>query len=141
LAATNRALVERLLADLWSRGDLGAADELFAPGFVVHNPAFPEQPPAAGGPAMMKQAVASFRAAFPDLRLVLEDLVDGGERVAFRWSGGGTQRAEFAGIPPTGQAIVYSGITIARMEKGKMAEAWVYDNYPLVVQALQDGSS
>ena len=139
MAAANRALIERLLDHLWSRGDLAAADALFAPGFVVHNPAFAEQP--AGGPAMMKQAVAGFRAAFPDLRLVLEDLVDGGERVAFRWSGGGTQRAEFAGIPPTGQAIVYSGITIARMENGKMAEAWVYDNYPLVVQALQDGSS
>jgi len=139
MPASNRALVERLLADLWSRGDLAAADALFAPGFVLHNPAFPEQP--AGGPTMMKQAVAGFRAAFPDLRLVLEDLVDGGERVAFRWSGGGTQRAEFAGIAPTGQAIVYSGITIARMENGKMAEAWVYDNYPLVVQALQDGSS
>ena len=72
---------------------------------------------------MIKQAVAGSRAAFPDLRLVLEDLVDGGERVAFRWSGGGTQGGEFAGIAPAGRAIADSGITIARLENGKLAEA------------------
>jgi hypothetical protein len=54
---------------------------------------------------------------------VWEDRVDGGEWVAFRWSGWGSQRGEFADMTPAGRAIADSGITIARMEIGKPAQS------------------
>jgi predicted ester cyclase len=36
----------------------------------------------------------------------------------------GTQRGEFQGLPPTGKSVTFTGINIARIEGGKIAELW-----------------
>ena len=55
----NKALGRRIPEDVWSKGDMAAADVVLSPEFLNHNPAFGHAPTRDG----YKQTVAHFRAA------------------------------------------------------------------------------
>jgi predicted ester cyclase len=65
-----------------------------------------------------------FRAAFPDMEVVTEDLFAEGDRVADRVTVRGTHQGEFNGIPPSGQRIEMEEIHIARIVDGMIVERW-----------------
>lgn len=77
------------------------------------------------GPEGVRIDVAELRAAFPDLRVTIEDLLATGDRVARRFTLRGTHRGPFMGFPATGRAVSATGITIDRLADGKLAESWV----------------
>lgn len=62
--------------------------------------------------------------AFPDTRIELSDFIVGGDRVAFRWSSTATHLGKYFEVPPTGRRVTASGITMSRIEGGKIAEDW-----------------
>ena len=117
-AEANRALVYRVVEEVWTRGHLAVVDETFAPDYHEHNPRFGLPP----GPEGYKQGVAALRAAFPDLRLTLEDLVAAGDKVAFRYTMRGTHRGPLPGLPPTGRAFAITGMVLARIAAGRVVE-------------------
>ena len=114
-AEEHRALVRRFVDEFWSGGDLAAADELMAADAVVHEP-------VAGTPADLKAVARAIRAAFPDWRSTVEEMVVEGNRVAERWTGRGTHRGEFQGIPPTGKRVSVPGVVFYRIADGKIVE-------------------
>jgi predicted ester cyclase len=63
------------------------------------------------------------RAAFPDLRWVLDEVVAEGDKVVSRFTWTGTHRATFLGIPPTGRKVTVKGVVIDRLAEGKMADS------------------
>ena len=69
--------------------------------------------------------VAAWRAGFPDLRLVVEDLIAEGDRVAYRYRLYGTHAGPFLAVPATGRAVVVAGFGIDRVADGRLAESWV----------------
>ncbi len=96
-------------------------EELFLPEFLDHNPLLPDQGRGQGGVAFL---VSSFRQAFPDLRLVVEDIFAGKDRVAVRWRAEGSHQGMFLGAPGTGRRFMITGTDIFRIGRGKIAEAW-----------------
>jgi steroid delta-isomerase-like uncharacterized protein len=70
----------------------------------------------------LKDAVKEYREAFPDLTCTIEELIAEGDKVAYRWTMRGTHQGEIEGIAPTGRAVEVSGITIVRLEDGKIVE-------------------
>ena len=120
LQAENTAVARRFF-EAWVGGDAAALDEVLAPDYVFHDPADPQAP---AGPAGAKAMVAGFRAAFADLRSVEEDYVAGGDKVVYRWRVRGTHRGAFAGVPPTGREVEFSGIEIVRLAGGRIVEHW-----------------
>jgi steroid delta-isomerase-like uncharacterized protein len=117
----NKAVVRRQEEELFTRGNLNAADEIYAPGYVGHDPSNPED---IRGLEAAKQAAADYRRAFPDLRVTVEDLIAEGDKVVARLRFRGTHRGELNGIAPTGRRVDCSGIVVSRMEGGKIAEDW-----------------
>ena len=105
--------------ELWNTGNLALADEVLAANFVDHS--HPEFPP---GPASVKQAVADFRAAFPDAQMTIEHMVCEGDMVALWAVLRGTHQAAFAGFPPTGKQVVLHGMDFFRIVNGKLVELW-----------------
>jgi len=99
----NKALALRFHDDIFERGDLGAIDEILAPGFVLRSP--PNEPSPVRGPEGVRQLAEALRAAFPDLELSTDDVIAEGDRVAIRWTFRATHRGEFAGIPATGAHV------------------------------------
>ena len=62
--------------------------------------------------------------AIPDLRVKIEELVVDGDKVAVRRSYEGTHRGATLGIPATGKQLRVGGISIFRLDKGRIAEHW-----------------
>jgi predicted ester cyclase len=105
----NKALVRRAQGVLWNHtGNLDAAEELFAPDYVED----------------AKQEATNVRRGFPDLESTIEDLIAERDKVVAHWRAQATHRGEYMGIPPTGNRVNFTGISIYRIEGGKIAESW-----------------
>jgi serine phosphatase RsbU (regulator of sigma subunit)/predicted ester cyclase len=72
----------------------------------------------------LKQYVAMFHNAFPNMRGILDDIFAQGDRVVYRWSASGLHLGEWAGIAPTGLHMTVRGITIHRIAGGRCVEGW-----------------
>ena len=118
----NKAIVRRLVEELWNKGNLSVADELFAPNYEHHDASTLD---FGRGPESEKKRATLYRTAFPDVRLMIEDIIAEGEIVMTRWSCRGTHKGDLSGIAPTGKQFNISGVTIARLANGKLAEGWV----------------
>lgn len=110
----------RRIIDAVSRGDADGLDELMSPDFVDRNP-IPNQSPGRDG---FKQWMAMARAAFPDLRGTVEDLVAERDRVAARMTWRGTHDGEFIGVGPTGKRVSFSAFHLVRFSGDRAAEWW-----------------
>ena len=119
-AEENRAIVRRFWG-VWEEGNIDLVDELLAPDYVNHTPASPDQPT---GPEGVKGLVAMFRSAIPDLRVVVEDMIAEGEKVAVRYTLEGTHEGELFGVPPTGKRLSIKSISVERVSDGKIREHW-----------------
>ncbi len=83
-----------------------------------------------------KQMVAMFRAAMPDIRDTVEDIIAEGDSVAVRWSGMGTQMGELMGVPATGRQVNTTGVYIFRFAGGQIVESWLNLDLLGVVQQI-----
>jgi steroid delta-isomerase-like uncharacterized protein len=108
------------LAEAVSSGNLAVLDEVFAPNVVDHDPA-PDQEP---GPDGYKRFFSGLRAAFPDLTVTVDRLVQTETDIAIAYTIHGAHRGEFAGTVPAGRPITARGMQIARFEDGKIVERW-----------------
>jgi len=121
----NKALVRRVLEEVWSQGNLAAIDELYAADFVSHQPGDAAGPRGARGLEALKTFVREFREAFPDFHDVVDDQVAEGDRVVTRFTSAGTHRGALMGIAPTNREVRWSGVAIDRIVDGRIAENWV----------------
>jgi steroid delta-isomerase-like uncharacterized protein len=116
----NEAIVRRFFEELWNEGDLGVADELIAADHV-HDVGGEEL----RGPDGVKGAVTWLRTAFPDLRFEIASLISDGDQAAVRWTASGTHLGPFAGVPPTGRRVEWTGSDWFRLHRGRIIDAWV----------------
>ena len=115
----NKALLRRFI-ELWSTGNLAAADEFVRADLIDHT--LPLDLPS--GLAGFKMLVSGFRAAFPDLNVSINDLIAQGDRAAARVTFHGTHRGTFQGIPATNTTISMGAIGILRFDGGEIVEHW-----------------
>ncbi|HEU5438656.1 MAG TPA: ester cyclase [Ktedonobacterales bacterium] len=125
--AHNKAIFRRFYEDAWNSGDLALVDELLADDFV--NRELPASMASQSHRALYKQAIIETRAAFPDWRNTLEDMMAEGDRVAARWRSTGTRTGAAMQEIPYGKLLAISGITIVRVVDGKIAEFWKKDRH------------
>ena len=132
MSAETKAIARRLLEEAFNGGNLDVVDELVSPEFVNHDAALPE--PTRGVEAA-KASIAAYRAAFPDLRLTIEQQVGEGEFVTTRWTGTGTHQGDLMGMAATGKQSTVTGITIDRIVDGRFVESWTnWDTLGLMQQ-------
>ncbi len=115
-AATMRNTYERINA-----GDIAGFGDLVADDFVEHQ----------GGPGFpaTKEGTLEFfralRAAFPDMRMTVEDLIAGGDKTVARVKVTGTHKGEFMGIAAAGARVDMQLIDIMRFDgAGLVCEHW-----------------
>lgn len=114
----NKVLVCRYV-ELWNTGNGALADEILTLDFVDHS--HPIQP---AGPQSVKEEVSSFRAAFPDAQLRVEQMISEGDTVAFRFDLRGTHLGLFGSFAPTGKPVVLTGMDFLCIADGKIVEVW-----------------
>lgn len=101
-------------------GNLEKFNDLMAPNVVDHDPA-PDQGP---GPEGFIQFFETFRSAFPDLKVEVDQMVADEDNVSIAYTVTGTHKGDFMGVPATNKAISARGVQIARFENGKIVERW-----------------
>ena len=117
----NKALIQRFYEEVWGRGNLEVADEVFAADYVRHDL---RPTNALPGPEGQKKIAADFRGAFPDLHVTVDLVLTEGDLVAARWTMEGTHTGAWGKVPATGKRAGFSGVNIFRIENGKVAEIW-----------------
>ena len=117
----NRALVRRIPEEVWSLGDMAAADAVLSEEFVNHNPAFGHESTREG----YKATVSAFRAAFPDLVMSVVHALAEGDLVAMRLRVTGTHRGQFGAFAPSGRSIEFTVSASCRVRDGRVVELWV----------------
>jgi steroid delta-isomerase-like uncharacterized protein len=128
MSEENKALARRS----WELLDnLDILDEAYAADLVWHEPDQDIQ-----GSEEAKQFVTMYKTAFPDLHATVEDEIAEGDKVVTRWTIRGTHQREIEEFgPPTERQIEIKGITIHRIEDGKIVEEWErYDNLSVMQQ-------
>jgi len=120
----NMALVRRFWEAV-ARGDLDAIDDMLAPDFVDHSLLEGQE----SGREGYKQQVAEQHAALSDIRPTIEDQVAKDDKVATRITWRSTHdRGEYFGLMPRDKEVLVTGMTMHRIEGGKIAEEWSEDN-------------
>jgi len=129
--ADAKQIVRRLTEEPWT-GNTAVIDELVSPDYIGYDPAEPEP---IRGPAGVKANLEKYLAGFSNGRVTVDDQVAEGDKVATRWTGRGTHDGEIAGIAATGKEVTVSGLTISRLEDGKVVEEQtVWDTLGMLTQ-------
>jgi predicted ester cyclase len=125
-AEENKAKVRAFYERAVNAGDLTAVDDLVGSPEIIH--------PSGGGvgqntPALVRKWVVELRAAFPDIRVVVEDFIAEGDKLVNRVTYRGTHRGAWdipvwGPVAPTGKRIEWLAIAINRFADGKSVEAW-----------------
>jgi len=123
--------VEQVLDGIYeavNTGNLALLDKFVAPDYVEHSEGFQGVEP-------FRQQITLFRAAFPDLRVTIDDLLIAGDRFASRTTVTGTHTGDLMGILATGRRITVKAVDMGRIEGGQAKERWGgLDMYSLLTQ-------
>ena len=123
MSEENKQLVRRWFEEVWNNGRVDAIDEMFDANGIAHGLSDDPSNPIKG-PNDFRPFHTLFREAFPNMMIVIEDMVAEGDKVAARCSVRAKHEGEFLGRVATGSPVEFTGITIVRIDKGKIVEAW-----------------
>jgi steroid delta-isomerase-like uncharacterized protein len=112
--APNKALVRRWIEEGFNERSLAVVDEIFAERFAVNG--------SVVGREGLKQSMSRHVAAFPDLHVVIDEIVAEDGKVGLWYTVEGTHRGEFEGIKPTGKRVKWSGVDLMSIESGRISE-------------------
>lgn len=116
----NKAIMTRMIEEVWNQGNLETADELFAPNHT--SPSAPQLPPGSEG---VKILVNMFRAAMPDYHMTIDMMVAEANQVAGRFTQSGTHSGgPIMELEASGKSATWTEIGVLRIEGGKIVESW-----------------
>ena len=123
MSEENKQLVRRWFEEVWNKGRAEAIDEMFDENAIAHGLADDPAKPITG-PENFKPFHKTFREAFPNMMIVIEDMVAEGDKVAARCSVRGKHEGNFREFAATQSPVDFTGMTIVRIADGKIVEAW-----------------
>ncbi len=119
MSSENKAIVQRFYNELVNQGNIDMVNELMAGDYVEHGN------PDGSGTEGFRKFFKGLAAAFPDLKITIEDLIAEGDKVVARVTVRATHRGTFMGsIPPTGKEVNFAGIDIFQLANGKIIGRW-----------------
>jgi steroid delta-isomerase-like uncharacterized protein len=131
MSEENKDFVRRGWEEVANQKNMDALEEFYASDAVWHEPDQELQ-----GLEEIRQYVTLYFGAFPDLNITVDDVIAEGEKVVSRYTIRGTNQGETAVFgPPTERQVELKGLTMHRLEGGKIVEEWEqYDNLSMMKQ-------
>jgi len=107
---------------VWNNGDSdgNAVEKFYAPDVVIHSAA-PGWPTGIDG---VRATINMMRSGISGFELGIQFMLADGDKVAVHWTIKGTHSGELMGVPATGKPIDFHGVSVVRIEDGKVAEIW-----------------
>ena len=116
----NKEICRRFFDQVHNKHNLHVIDELVAADVVSHSP-FPGQKPGAAG---VRETMATFLGAFPDLSIEMTHLIAEADKVVAHFTVSGTHRGELMGKQPTDRRVSYEEVIVLRLRDGRIVEHW-----------------
>jgi len=130
MTTPNKALATSIMEELYSKGNMSIIDEIVSGDYIYRAPGLEVR-----GPNELKEFVAEYRSAFPDLNVHIDDMIIEGGKVVTRFTMSGTHQGDFDGLAPTHKQVTATGVLISRYDNGKLVEDWdQFDTYSLLQQ-------
>jgi steroid delta-isomerase-like uncharacterized protein len=130
----NKAVARKFFDEVFNTGKVELLEKFVAADAVEHE-LFQGQKEPVLVIDQVKLFLGQLRAAFPDLKAEIKDLVAEGDKVVARIVLTGTHKGDFNGIPATGKTVSFDAIDIIRFANGKCVEHWgVTDEAGLMAQ-------
>ena len=133
----NKELLRRWFEEVWNKGREEAIDEMFAADGIAHG-LTEGSDKTMRGPVDFKPFFRTFRSAFPEIEVVVEDVIAEGDKVAARCRVRGKHQSDSLGFAATGLPTEFTGIAIVRIQGGKIVEAW--NNFDFMTMYKQLGA-
>jgi len=127
-------LIHEWFEQVWNRGDAAAIDRLLAPDAVIHGLRDADGTDLTGK-AHFLPFVQRYREAFPDMQIVVEDVVVEGDKIAGRCVVRGTHRGHTLGFAATNRPVEFTGMCFVRVRDGQIVEGW--NNFDLATMSTQ----
>jgi steroid delta-isomerase-like uncharacterized protein len=132
----NVELARKIAEEVWSKGNMVVADQIFSDDVVRHSSDMPD----IRGKEAYKQFVLGTRAAFPDWKETVENVIASGDLVATKETITGTMTGSMQGpkgtLPPTGKRLETINALFVRIAKGKIVEIWCYYDSARFLEAM-----
>jgi len=157
-----KTIVQSLVQEVWNGGNLAALEQFCAATIVRRQPPFPpveglaayrdflattfatfanilHHPPypVLEGLAAYRANLADTRAIWPDMKMIIEEMIVEGDTVVARgfWSGTQTGPLRWTNLPPTGKAVKAPACAVYHLQDGKVIEEFEYlDNLGMLRQ-------
>jgi steroid delta-isomerase-like uncharacterized protein len=114
----NKDVARAVFDDILTHGKFERAKDLYAPDFKNHGHTRDV------GLAEDQAAARGWRTFAPDLVMHVDRIVAEGDMVFVLWSARGTNTGEGNGLPATGRHVEGRGMTLWRIENGRIEEEW-----------------
>jgi steroid delta-isomerase-like uncharacterized protein len=125
-------VAKRWFEEVWNLRRAETIDELLTAESVCHA----DEGTLRGVQEFKERQYHPFLAAFPDLRVTVQDTLAQGDQVVLRWEASGTHTGAGLGEPATSRPVRFRGITWVRVRDGKLVEGWQHSNIPEVLRSL-----
>jgi steroid delta-isomerase-like uncharacterized protein len=128
----NKAIMERMIEEVWNKGNMDAADELFSADHT--SPSAPDLPP---GPDSVKMLAGMFREAMPDYQMDIDLIFADEDRVTARFTQSGTHTgADLMGMKASGRKATWTEIGWLEIKNGKIVKSWYEVDMLSMIQQL-----
>lgn len=124
MTADTKGILTRFLQEVWTNGDVEAADEYVAPFYTIHHD--PSDP--WDGQTLdlegFKDRVRKSRYPFPDQSFTVNELIAEPGKVVTTWFWKGTHKEDIPGFPASNKVISMSGMTVYYFDGGRLTGHW-----------------
>ena len=119
--AKNKTACEKFIQEVYNQKKLDRIPAYVAESFVDRSPGAPAD---AKGPEFVRKQAEGSLALFPDLTFQTQRMVAEGDLVTIHWSSTGTSAPNEKRGDAGGRKVTVEGISIFRLENGKVVESW-----------------
>lgn len=117
----NKKIIENYMDEVWNKKNLAVIHDVFSDTAVIHSPLGKFH-----SSKEMYEIVNKWITAIPDLQVEFLHTLEDDGIVVSHWKGKGTYRKDFNGIKASDDPVEYQGVSIYRLENGKVVEYWAY---------------
>jgi predicted ester cyclase len=120
MSAENIAVARRWFQEVWNEKSENALFELMHPEARAHT----ARGLIVGAQAWKTQFWEVFQGAFSEIRVTVEDVAAVDDKVIVRWHARMKHTGGALGVPPTQEAVEFTGMSWVVVRGGRLVEGW-----------------
>ncbi len=126
-----KTFISNYTQEVWNQHNVKAMDTYYSTAYIHHDVSGPDVRTLED----YKNWATMLLTGLSDFKVEINDLIAEPGKAVKQWTATGIHNNSFAGIPPTGKKMKFSGVSIYRLEENRIVESWyVYDMLGLLTQ-------